>query len=660
MENDYGSLGKLLVEIGADLGDLDKGFSDANKKIDSFVQKTNKSITAISKSMITLGGAIMAAFGFAVNASVRYGDEIYEASQRTGVATETLSELKYVAEQTESSFEALQMGLRLLSRNIFEAANGNDKLKNTFDLLGVTVQNADGTLRSVDNILLQVADKFTQIKDDTQKSALAIEIFGRSGQSLVPILNLGSKGIEELSAKARSLGLTLSTDNAKAIDKFSDDLKTVKAALGGLWLEISNNVLPALNKFTLDVTKVVIKVREWSEEHPVLSSNIANTVLKFGALVLLIGTFNLTIIKTIETLRSLAITLGAIQVLSTFRLAGLVTDIGILTVNVGIMYPIVVLIGTALAAWNIGKLIGQIPAVERFFDKMMGVNKAKESLSLEEELNRKAVEKKQSLYPTTPAPAPTPALETQMTVAGTGAGEGEFNYFDAQAQQYKDFIDKVKMMSDEELSNLQNSLTQKVSMTKSLEDQRTKIIEQEVEKRKALEQANTDVAIESMGLLSEVVSAFGENSKAAFFVLKAISLAEIIINGMVAAAGISAKWAWNPPVEASLLAKNTMLTMLRVATVAATTIAGLATGTDTVPAMLSPGEMVIPSSFSDAIREGRLSLSSPEFPTQTQAQGDVIIENINIKVDGDLDQSALPSIMDQIGLAIETNLRGAV
>ena len=96
--------------------------------------------------------------------------------------------------------------------------------------------------------------------------------------------------------------------------------------------------------------------------------------------------------------------------------------------------------------------------------------------------------------------------------------------------------------------------------------------------------------------------------------------------------------------------------------IAATAEVGLQEGTDKIPARLTPGEMVIPSTFAEAIREGRLVLSGPEgmdTPVGVGGERSIVFENIEINVAGDLDEEALPDIIEQIGIQTENESRGA-
>jgi len=96
-------------------------------------------------------------------------------------------------------------------------------------------------------VLADVADKFASFKDGPEKAALAMEIFGRSGERLIPFLNKGAAGMAEMRAEAERLGITFGSEAADQAEKFNNSMTLLQAALGATKIAIANDVLPALS-----------------------------------------------------------------------------------------------------------------------------------------------------------------------------------------------------------------------------------------------------------------------------------------------------------------------------------------------------------------------------------------------------------------------------
>ena len=285
-----GDLGELIVKITTDLTNLNAGLKAAEDKVKATSGKITELTNKIGITMTAIGTVVTGAFALMVKSSVDYADQLYIVSQQTGIAVEKLSELKYIAEQTESSFEAVAQGFKFLNRNMYEAITGNVKANEAFRALGITLKDeVTGNALAAEEVFLKIADRFKGLQDGSAKTALAMQIFGRGGQALIPVLNLGSEGITRLSQEAHRLGIVLTTENAKAIDAFSDGTKSLQAALGGLWLNISLVIIPALEKMVRFLTDAAVTFRKFSEAHPVLIKNLSTLALVFGALMLAIG-----------------------------------------------------------------------------------------------------------------------------------------------------------------------------------------------------------------------------------------------------------------------------------------------------------------------------------------------------------------------------------
>jgi ribosomal protein L12E/L44/L45/RPP1/RPP2 len=175
-------------------------------------------------------GALVAAGKAALDTA----DNLSKLSQKTGISVESLSLLKPIAEQSGVSLEGLAKGMQKLATAMVEAAGGSKEQVEAFSRLGVSVKDAAGQLRPTEDVLLDLADAFAAMPDGAEKSALAVKLFGKSGVELIPFLNQGRAGIEQLKQKFKELGLEISGDTAKAAEKFNDTLDTVKQALSGI------------------------------------------------------------------------------------------------------------------------------------------------------------------------------------------------------------------------------------------------------------------------------------------------------------------------------------------------------------------------------------------------------------------------------------------
>lgn len=583
-----GSLGALIVSIEADLSQLKKGLGEAEGAVAQTEKKTEVSTKNIAKLFATVGTAVVGAFAAMITTAVKYGDEIFEVSQRTGIATETLSRLKYVAEQTESSFEAITTGLKLLNKNLYEAATGNKEVALAFEVLKVNVTDANGQLRSADSVMLDIADRFKNIQDPAIKTALAMQLFGRNGQALIPVLNLGSEGIKKMSGEADKLGLTLSGDNARAMDEFSDNLKSLQSSFTGLSLKVANAFIPALTELVNFIKTGVIPIIE----------NLDALLNKTGS------------------------KLAAQQTQDAFA--------------------------------------NKDPVLQ---DAMTQLN---------------------SLYA---------RRDEIQNAKDTSGGRGNFDpaldSINAQIDRLQALQEQRRTMAQEETQAVQdlgvikieahqNELQQMRERQIQLEQERLglKTFAAQVQDLGATIQGAFATALSSLilngGKAKEIFAELGKTLLKALIDFVAQQIIAVTIGRAIRAAetallatmGATVASAWAPAAAFVSLASFGANAAPASAGIAGTVAlsqglaatsgaAGFAEGTDTVPSMLSPGEMIVPRSFSDAIRAGDLSLSGGKGGGKTvTVQNTFTFENVHLSNDADIN-----ALTEALGENIERTLR---
>jgi hypothetical protein len=240
------TIGKLAVQITADAAGLTTGLKKAESEISSFSDKAEAlvgKLRAIGPAAILAGGAFAGAL---VKNVADTADELAKLSAKTGIAVEDLSRLQYAAGLSGVSSDQLGGAITKLSKNMADAATGTGDAAAAFDAMGVSVKNADGTLKSQRDVLEEVADRFSGYADGAEKSALAQRIFGRAGADLIPLLNSGAKGLKDMADESDRLGNTIDAKTAKAAERFNDDLTRLNTAIAGAGRQIAGPLIQSL------------------------------------------------------------------------------------------------------------------------------------------------------------------------------------------------------------------------------------------------------------------------------------------------------------------------------------------------------------------------------------------------------------------------------
>ena len=212
-----------------------------------------------------LGVGVMAKFA---KDSLDAADAMSKMSQRTGVAAPMLDKFRKVAELSDTSIEGLGKGFKTLASNMYDAqARGIGPAADAFNKLGIAVADSSGKLRSSDQVMLDIADRFKAMADGPEKAALAADLFGaKIGDELIPLLNSGGDAV-------RKMGTSLTQDFADKAAAFNDRLETMQEKLGDVGLRLTEALLPALEALTSGL-----------EAFTALPEPVQNIALAVGAL----------------------------------------------------------------------------------------------------------------------------------------------------------------------------------------------------------------------------------------------------------------------------------------------------------------------------------------------------------------------------------------
>jgi hypothetical protein len=245
----------LVYRIVADSGPFSAELKKAEGQVARFSSQARTNLAQIGTAFAAVGAAALSGLAVMVKESINAADEIGKMSDKLGIATEDLSALGYAAEQNGASLEAFEKGALKLNKSIAAAASSTGTASKMFDELGVSVTDAGGQTRSTNDIFRDLADRFQDMESGAQKSALAQELFGKTGADLIPLLNQGSEGLAAFATEAQELGLIIEGETAQSAALFNDQLDVMNKAVKGVANDIASEMLPVLNAYSAQLVK---------------------------------------------------------------------------------------------------------------------------------------------------------------------------------------------------------------------------------------------------------------------------------------------------------------------------------------------------------------------------------------------------------------------
>ena len=263
--------GKAVVRITADRSRLKQGLSAAQKELVMFAAGAAKTgVGALGGA-----GAVLGPLTLAVKHFADAGSALDDMSQRTGASVEALSGLGYAAQMSGASIEDVEKGIRTMQKGLADGSTA-------FDGLGVNM----GKLKTMapDEQFKVLAEAISKIEDPGERAAKAMEIFGKSGATLTPMLSGGAVGIEKLIAEADSLGVIMSGEAANSAAVLGDSMDKVSLAAGSLVNTIGAQLAPAFTAVFAVVTYGITVLRDWIEANKGIVLAIAGVAAVVGIL----------------------------------------------------------------------------------------------------------------------------------------------------------------------------------------------------------------------------------------------------------------------------------------------------------------------------------------------------------------------------------------
>jgi len=247
------------------------------KLLNKGLVKVNTSLRAGARSSGIFAAAILgagAAIGRFLQATADAQNELSDLSSRTGVSTRSLAGLRLAAKGSGQDFKAISSALKPLALRLGQAAQGSKTALLGFEGLGVAAQNADGSLRSADDVLIDMTESLSRIEDPTERAAAAALALGNSGTKLVQAL--GGKSLEEFNIAAEKFGMDTGPRAAKAADDWQRSMADLDLVMRPFTTELMELAVKQVNNFSLGWVYLSTLLTELSKN---IIPNLGNMLL---------------------------------------------------------------------------------------------------------------------------------------------------------------------------------------------------------------------------------------------------------------------------------------------------------------------------------------------------------------------------------------------
>lgn len=281
-ENKLKDLKKEYRDFGSVASQQIKAVGDKMKDVGGKIEDAGKKLAGLSGAAAAIGGGLLKLGYDAVTSA----DELNTLSKQTGISTDDLQKMQYASDLVDVSLEDITGALRKMKTKI-------DPANKTFQELGVSVTNADGSLRDATDVFYDSLTALSKIENETERDKVAMELFGKGADSLAGIIDDGGAALKAFGEEAENMGLILDEDTISALNDTNDELDKTKAniqkTMGVIGSQVASVVSPLLEKISGLIGKVTERLRQLTPEQTETILKIVGVVAALAPAIIVIG-----------------------------------------------------------------------------------------------------------------------------------------------------------------------------------------------------------------------------------------------------------------------------------------------------------------------------------------------------------------------------------
>lgn len=267
----------LLVRIEASTEALRRELNSGANSVNGFRASVERNLGGIDKSVGRISGAfsglkgVLATVGISVSVNafknmaltaIKTAGDLGDLATQLGITTETLQTLNFAGSQFGVSQDEIAVGVQRLSKAIGDAAEGSKTAIDGFERLGVKILDVNGKVRSTDAIFREVIQAISEIEDPAVRAATGADLMGRGFQKLLPIVNEGAAGFEEMRRQAEEMGIILDEQLIANADEASDKLATMSQIISANLTQALVTLAPLLTSAAEGIASLVKSFNE--------------------------------------------------------------------------------------------------------------------------------------------------------------------------------------------------------------------------------------------------------------------------------------------------------------------------------------------------------------------------------------------------------------
>ena len=259
LQKELETTGKQLDAAKKAAGDFSVGLEKAKGNADKLA-KAAQAVADKTKGISTAAaGALTGIAGMAINA-VKASDDLNTLAKQSGFSTAEIQKFQYAADLIDVPAESIIASMKKIRSNM---ASDSAATQAAWDAIGVSVTNADGSLRNATDVFYEALAGLSQVGNETERDVLATQLFGKSADELAGIIDDGGASLQQLGQQAEDLGIILDQETLDSLNAVNDQLDTLKANAQGQIAKAGAEAMEALLPVFDEIIGALSSVLEW-------------------------------------------------------------------------------------------------------------------------------------------------------------------------------------------------------------------------------------------------------------------------------------------------------------------------------------------------------------------------------------------------------------
>lgn len=301
-----GALGDTVANVAEKIGIVLP--ENAKKATDALNLVDGSTIALVGTSVKLVKGLMDCSVAAAKNA-----DSLITLSSQTGLSVERLQELQYASELVDVSIDQIADALKSMIGTMKDATSGTGDAAEAYKRLGVRVTDAQGNLRDSNEVFEEIIRRLSEVKNPTERAALAMKIFGEEAGRLNPLIEDGGKKLKQLSKEAHDMGYVMSDETVSSLGALDDAMQRFDNTSEAVKNQMALALLPVLTSVLNIITAIPPGVLSTVTVAVTLITTIAAAAKALKTITSITSLFGISATKTLGTILAVVAALIALS-----------------------------------------------------------------------------------------------------------------------------------------------------------------------------------------------------------------------------------------------------------------------------------------------------------------------------------------------------------